>query len=99
MVDPDARGACHSEGDICFWGQQEAEDVYDLIQWCTEQKWCDGTAVMFGNSWLAITQLNHASRCPHPALKAIAPWEAATNAYSDLIARGGVIFKDNFGKM
>ena len=99
VVDPDARGAMHSEGDIVFWGPQEAVDVYDLIEWCTKQPWCDGNIVMFGNSWLAICQVNHASRCPHPALKAIAPWEAATDMYKDLACRGGVVIKDNFSEM
>ncbi|KAF2117227.1 Alpha/Beta hydrolase protein [Lophiotrema nucula] len=100
VVDPDARGAMHSEGDIHVWGSQEAQDVYDLIDWCTKQSWCDGAAVMFGNSWLAISQINHASICPHPALKAIAPWEGATDMYKQLVCRGGVLVKeDKFASM
>jgi putative CocE/NonD family hydrolase len=100
VVNPDARGSMHSEGDIHFWGTQEACDIYDLIEWCTKQPWCDGTAVMFGNSWLAIAQINHASRCPHPALKAIAPWEAATDIYDHFCCRGGVVVKeDSFAEM
>ncbi|KAL7003853.1 hypothetical protein EMMF5_006617 [Cystobasidiomycetes sp. EMM_F5] len=43
-----------------------------------------------GNSWLAIAQINHAARCPHPALKCIAPWEAATDFYRDFTMRGGM---------
>ena len=43
---------------------------------------------MMGNSWLAISQINVAARCPHPALKAIAPWEAMTDMYGQAAARG-----------
>ncbi|KND86733.1 hypothetical protein TOPH_08633 [Tolypocladium ophioglossoides CBS 100239] len=43
-----------------------------------------------GNSWLAIAQINVAARDPHPALRAIAPWEAATDGYNDFMARGGI---------
>lgn len=50
-------------------------------------QWSVGTA---GNSWLAIAQINVAARHPHPALKAVAPWEAATDGYSDFMARGGI---------
>jgi uncharacterized protein len=42
-----------------------------------------------GNSWLSIAQVNFASRLSHPALKALAPWEAFTNVYDDFIMRGG----------
>jgi putative CocE/NonD family hydrolase len=95
VVDPDARGAMHSEGNLHVWGAQEARDIYDLIEWCVKQPWCDGSAVMFGNSWLAIAQINHASICPHPALKALAPWEAATDVYQHFCCRGGVLMKEN----
>ncbi|KAK9437266.1 hypothetical protein VB005_08252 [Metarhizium brunneum] len=100
VVDPDARGACHSEGDINAWGPQEAIDIYDFIDWCSKQDWCDGSVVMFGNSWLAISQINHATRCRHPALKAIAPWEAMTDPYQQVCCRGGVSNEnDPFGKV
>ena len=99
VIDPDARGACHSEGNIVCWGMQEALDVNDLIDWVSKQDWCDGNVVMFGNSWLAIAQINVASRAPHPALKAIAPWEAMTNPYNDQACRGGVPANPDFGEM
>lgn len=99
VVNPDARGSCHSEGNIAAWGEQEALDVYDLVEWCSKQAWCSGEVVMFGNSWLAICQINHAARCRHPALKAIAPWEAMIDPYLDSICRGGVPPDDAFGAM
>jgi len=89
IVDVDARGVGHSEGNIHFWGPQEAEDVYDTIEWAIKQPWCDGSVVMAGNSWLAISAWNAASRFQHPALKAIAPWEGLTDVYKDQAVRGG----------
>ncbi|KAK0388750.1 hypothetical protein NLU13_4993 [Sarocladium strictum] len=89
VVNIDARGAGHSEGLIAQWGVQEAEDIYDVIDWLVAQPWCNGSVVMAGNSWLAVAQINFASRLHHPALKAIAPWESVTDPYRQLIARGG----------
>lgn len=43
-----------------------------------------------GNSWLAISQINFASRFSHPAVKALAPWEALTDVYRQNVIRGGV---------
>lgn len=90
VVNPDARGAGFSEGDIALWGDQEAHDLHDLIDWVSQQPWCNGSVATAGNSWLAIAQINVAARDPHPALKAIAPWEAATDGYNDFMARGGI---------
>lgn len=49
---------------------------------------------MCGNSWLATEQWATAIQKP-PSLKCIAPWEAFTDKYRDLICRGGVP-KTNF---
>ncbi|KAK8230330.1 Alpha/Beta hydrolase protein [Phyllosticta capitalensis] len=89
IVNADARGAGASEGDIMFFGQQEADDIYDLIDWLSQQPWCSGVA-MAGNSWLAIAQVNFVSRFHHPALKAVAPWESFADSYRDPVARGGI---------
>lgn len=43
IVNIDARGAGDSEGDIAFWGQQEAEDMYDVVDWVAKQPWCNGS--------------------------------------------------------
>ncbi|KAL2833702.1 Alpha/Beta hydrolase protein [Aspergillus cavernicola] len=90
IVDIDARGAGHSEGNVVFWGEQEALGIYDAITWAAKQQWCNGSVVMMGNSWLAISQINFASRFRHPNLKAIAPWEALTNFYAQQACRGGI---------
>ncbi|KAE8363836.1 Alpha/Beta hydrolase protein [Aspergillus caelatus] len=69
---------------------EEAVDIYDTISWIAQQPWCNGSVVMAGNSWLAISQLNFASRFQHPNLKAIAPWEGLTDLYAHQICRGGI---------
>ncbi|KAJ5933493.1 hypothetical protein N7454_005822 [Penicillium verhagenii] len=98
VVDIDARGSGHSEGNLMFWGEQEATDIYDSISWIAKQPWCNGSVVMMGNSWLAISQINFASRFTHPNLKAIAPWEGLTDVYTQQACRGGIP-KHGFGDM
>lgn len=89
VCNPDPRGVFMSEGNIQFWGEQEAQDAYDTIEWLAEQKWCSGKVGMSGNSWLAITQLHTAAQRP-PHLYAIAPWEACGRMYADDVCRGGI---------
>ncbi|KAL2843693.1 Alpha/Beta hydrolase protein [Aspergillus pseudoustus] len=89
IVNIDARGVGKSGGNVVFWGQQEAEDIYDTVEWISKQVWCNGSVGMAGNSWLAIAQINFASRLEHPALKAIAPWESRNDIYRDSLSRGG----------
>lgn len=89
VINPDARGAFNSQGDIHFWGSQEAEDGHDLIEWVAAQDWCNGKVGMSGNSWLAICQWFMAALRP-PHLAAIAPWEGFADMYRDSLAEGGI---------
>ncbi|THX49387.1 alpha/beta-hydrolase [Aureobasidium pullulans] len=89
VLNIDARGSGASEGDLAHWGLQEAEDVYDVIDFIFTQPWCSGSVCMAGNSWLSMAQINFVSRLSHPALKAIAPWESQTDCYRHFVARGG----------
>ena len=98
IINVDARGAGMSEGSITFWGQQDAEDIYDTIEWLTKQPWCDGSVGMMGNSWLAISQINFGARLSHPALKALAPMEGFTDPYRDIQARGGMVSNYEFSQ-
>lgn len=72
-INIDARGGIDSEGDMMRWGPQESRDIYDVIEWITQQPWCSGAVTMQGNSWLGVSQINHAARDCHPALRCIAP--------------------------
>ncbi|XHF98744.1 hypothetical protein AWENTII_002283 [Aspergillus wentii] len=46
VVDVDARGSGYSEGNLVFWGEQEATDMYDSISWAASQPWCNGSVVL-----------------------------------------------------
>jgi uncharacterized protein len=99
VINIDARGAGQSDGIITYFGQQEAEDIYDVIDWLSAQPWCNESVVMAGNSWLALSQINFASRLAHPALKALAPWEGFSDFYRHTFNRGGRPHVRKFHKM
>ena len=80
VLNPDARGAYRSGGNINFWGRQNAEDGYDFVEWAAMQSWCSGKTAFAGNSWLAMSQWFIAAERP-PHLCAIAPWEGASSKY------------------
>ncbi len=71
VVVQDVRGKFRSEGATEF-AVHEADDGYDTIQWLTEQPWCDGNVVMWGDSYYGYTTIA-AAISGHPALKAISP--------------------------
>lgn len=96
VVNVDARGCQSSEGTYFFWGEQEAEDIYDTIDFLSKQPWCNGSLCMGGNSYLAKAQVNFASKQTHPALKALAPWEGFTDIYRQLLRRGGFAMNNTF---
>jgi predicted acyl esterase len=89
VINVDARGAFNSQGDIHFWGTQDAQDGYDVIEWAAAQPWSNGRIGMSGNSWLAIAQWFIAAQRP-PHLAAIAPWEGWTDLYRCDVIRGGI---------
>lgn len=89
VVNADLRGCGHSDGVGRVLSAQEAEDVYDLVEWCGAQQWSDGRVAMLGVSYLAISQYEGAALRP-PALRAICPWEGFTDAYRDLAFPGGI---------
>ena len=89
VIVADSRGSTNSEGGMRFFGNEEAYDIYDVIEWTAEQSWCSGNVGMAGNSWLAICQ-NFAAALQPPHLKAIAPWESTSDMYYDSVCRGGI---------
>lgn len=89
VLNPDARGAYASEGNVTYWGRQLAEDGYDFVEWAAAKPWSSGKIGMSGNSWLAVSQWFIAAERP-PHLSAIAPWEGLTDVYRDSTTPGGV---------
>ncbi len=55
--------------------ENDTNDTYDIIDWISKQKWCDGRIGMFGGSYNGFTQWAAAKKL-HPALKTIVPYVA-----------------------
>jgi uncharacterized protein len=54
-------------------GAVVGRDGYDLVEWIAAQPWSDGRVVMFGGSYVGMTQWRTATQVP-PHLAAIAPY-------------------------
>ena len=90
VCNPDPRGIAHSEGDIYLLGSLEARDCCDLIEWLGVQEWSNGKVALTGTSYLAFTQWFVAAQKPEH-LACINPNEGLSDAYRDLLARGGMM--------
>ncbi|MBE6093485.1 MAG: CocE/NonD family hydrolase, partial [Selenomonas ruminantium] len=89
IINPDSRGAYHSEGNLNYWGSQNSKDGYDTIEWAAKQPWSNGKIGMSGNSWLTVSQWFIAGEQP-PHLAAIAPWEGFVDHFRETANRGGI---------
>jgi uncharacterized protein len=54
-------------------GDQVGRDGHDLVEWIAAQPWSDGRVVMFGGSFVGMTQWQTAAQLP-PHLAGIAPY-------------------------
>ena len=85
VINPDARGAGNSGGDIACFGTQEGRDGADLVEWLAARDWSNGKVGMTGNSWLAMAQWYIAAEQP-PHLACIAPWEGTSDIYREFVS-------------
>lgn len=85
----DTRGAGGSEGAIDFFSPREAQDLYECIEWAAVQPWSNGNIGMLGISYLASNQWRVAQLAP-PHLKAICPWEGASDLFREYTHHGGI---------
>jgi uncharacterized protein len=77
--------------------KQEQDDAIEVIDWLTQQKWCDGKVGMFGISWGGFNALQVAARQPE-ALKAIITICSTDDRYEDDIHyKGGTLINENLG--
>jgi len=94
VVVPDPRGWKLSEGEIDVFVdtmfKDWPRDIYDLIEWIITQPWSDGKVGMIGECIYGAAQILAAALKPHPALKAIAPWEYVGVLVSDVNFNGAL---------
>ncbi|RXM43040.1 CocE/NonD family hydrolase [Flavobacterium sp. YO64] len=68
------RGKRFSQSDILPY-ENDGNDAYDIIDWISKQKWCNGSVGMYGGSYNGFTQWA-ACKKMHLALKTIVPYVA-----------------------
>jgi uncharacterized protein len=86
----DVRGCGVSGGSFEMFGERQAQDGVELVEWAAKLPHANGRVGMFGVSYLAINQLFTAAAVgPGSPLKAIFPVMAARDFYRDAAAMGG----------
>lgn len=85
----DAVGNWYSEGQARFFGHEEAEAGYDIVEWFAAQPWCNGRIGWGAVSYYAMTAWSVAALHP-PHLAAILPWDAASDIYRECLFTGGI---------
>ena len=92
----DLRGSGDSEGVLLDeYAPQEHCDALEIIEWLTEQPWCDGNVGMMGISWGGFNALQVAALQP-PALKAIITLCSTDDRYTDdAHYMGGCLLNEN----
>lgn len=101
-----SRGYCHlivnargtgksGGGRVESFSRLEQKDVADVIEWASQQRWCDGNVGMIGMSYFAAIQYLAAAQRP-PHLKAIFPYLGFTDLFRHFVSRGGMFHSDFF---
>ena len=86
----DVRGTGQSEGDWEAFGTTEQNDYGQVVNWVTQQSFCNGTIGVYGVSYLGITAIITAAQ-DHPAVKAAFPIVPIGDGYRDIVFTGGQI--------
>ena len=91
----DMRGSGDSEGIMSdMYEPAELDDAIEVINWISQQPWCNGSVGMMGTSWGGTASLQAASRRPE-ALKTIIAVCANNNRFEDDIHHmGGYVLTD-----
>ena len=89
VVRCDTRGTGKSLGRLDVFGTRDAEDFYDVIEWCGVQPWSTGKVASSGISWYAMIGWRVAALQP-PHLKALVAWEGLTDFYREWARQGGI---------
>lgn len=89
LVKAGLRGSAGNVGRMDYFSETEAQDFYDIIEWAAAQPWSDGNIGTNGVSYLAMSQWRVGPLQP-PSLKAMIPWEGASDIYREWCNRGGI---------
>lgn len=97
VIRVDIRGTGESDGLLADeYLLQEQDDALEVIEWISQQPWCDGQVAMMGKSWGGFNSLQIAARRP-PALKAVMVVGYTDDRYNnDIHYKGGLVLNDNF---
>jgi len=60
--------------------ENEGTDIYDIIEWISKQKWCNGSVGMYSGSYTGFSQWATVKNI-HPSLKTIVPQVAVMPGY------------------
>lgn len=89
IVHVDVRGTGKSQGTYNFLDEAEQQDLYEIVEWCGAQAWCNGRVGGYGQSYYAWSQWFMGIVNP-PSLKCIAPYDGAVDIYRDVMYHGGI---------
>ncbi|QDZ20691.1 CocE/serine esterase [Chloropicon primus] len=102
IVSVDVRGTGASFGQWSAPCQpKEREDSVEMLNWISQQSWCNGSIFCYGISYDAMAAMFTVSY-KHPNVKACASLFSYFDVYSDLGAPGGVLLKyffDNWNQL
>ena len=90
VVRADSRGTGRSPGRLDVFARQDAEDFYDVVEWCGIQPWSTGKVASSGISWYAMMGWRVAALRP-PHLAALVAWEGLVDFYRDWGRQGGIL--------
>lgn len=94
----DLRGSGDSDGVLMDeYLPSEQDDLCAVIQWLSEQPWCNGSVGMMGISWGGFNSLQVAIRQPKPLKAVIAVGATVDRYHDDVHYKGGAILNEHFG--
>lgn len=96
VIHIDGRGTGATPGTYRQFSLEEAQDLYDSIEWAAAQPWSNGNVGLYGASYYAMNAFGVAALQP-PHLKAMVALAGDTDAYRDVIfGNGGLYNPFNF---
>src|SRR3546814_17080161 len=79
-----------SQGEWEAFGEDEQADYGEVVDWVTQQAFCDGRIGVYGVSYLGITAIITAAQ-NHPAVKAAFPIVPIGDGYRAIVFTGGQV--------